>query len=86
MGLESVELLLAIEEEFGMKIPNTDAEKMISVGDVYEWLKIHTASMDPASSQEQIWRRLVEVFVRQTTLKPEQVKPAARIVRDLGID
>lgn len=86
MGLDSVELLLAIEEEFGVDIPNSDAEKMITVGDVYEWLKIHAGNIDPANSQEQIWRRLVEVFVRQALVSPEQVKPDARIVRDLGID
>jgi len=32
MGLDSVELLLAIEEEFGLDIPDRDAEKLYTVG------------------------------------------------------
>lgn len=33
MGLDSVELVMAIEEEFGLDIPDRDAEKMITVGE-----------------------------------------------------
>ncbi len=182
MGLDSVELVMAIEEEFGLDIPDRDAEKMITVGDVYEWLKVRIASADPVAcltqrvfyklrraliqnyrlerhniapdtrltdllplniiedgwpflqmfidlktppfkvaneilgfrlseesltmrqlveslivingrslapqrdSEEEIWHRLVRVFVRQTNVRAEQVKPEASITRDLGID
>ena len=37
-------------------------------------------------SEEEIWHRLVRVFVRQTNVRAEQVKPEASITRDLGID
>jgi acyl carrier protein len=39
MGLDSVELVIAFEEEFGLTIPDEIAEKMITVGDVYTYLK-----------------------------------------------
>ena len=47
MGLDSVELVMAIEEEFGIDIPDRDAEKMTTVGEVYEWLKTRIATTDP---------------------------------------
>jgi acyl carrier protein len=38
MGLDSVELLLAIEEEFGLDIPDREAEKLVTVGNTYTYL------------------------------------------------
>ena len=33
-SLDIVELVMSIEEEFEMEIPDTDAEKIVTVGDV----------------------------------------------------
>ena len=38
-SLDTVELVMAFEEEFGAEIPDEDAEKMTSVGAVIEYLK-----------------------------------------------
>ena len=40
-SLDIVELVMAIEEEFDMEIPDEDAEKVVSVGDVVEYIKDH---------------------------------------------
>ena len=40
-SLDIVELVMAIEEEFDMEIPDEDAEKVVSVGDVVEYIKEH---------------------------------------------
>ena len=37
--LDIVELVMALEEEFDMEIPDSDAEKVVSVGDVVEYIK-----------------------------------------------
>ena len=42
-SLDIVELIMAIEEEFGMEIPDSDAEKVATVGDVVEYIKDHVA-------------------------------------------
>lgn len=182
MGLDSVELVMAIEEEFGVEIPDADAGLMYTVGDVYEWLKSRIASADPIAcltqrvfyklrralienygverrliapnarlsdllplneveqgwpflqmfidlrtppfqvtneilgfrlsndtltmrdlveslirinrealspqreTEAEIWNRLVSVFVRQLNVLPEEIKPGASIIRDLGVD
>ncbi|MDB4265444.1 acyl carrier protein [bacterium] len=33
-SLDAVELVMAVEEEFGIEVPDEDAEKLISVGDI----------------------------------------------------
>jgi acyl carrier protein len=37
-SLDTVELVMAFEEEFGAEIPDEDAEKLISVGAVNDYL------------------------------------------------
>ncbi len=38
-SLDVVELIMAFEEEFGIEIPDEDAEKIQTVGDVISYLK-----------------------------------------------
>jgi acyl carrier protein len=40
-SLDTVELVMAFEEEFGIEIPDEDAEKMQTVGDAIEYIKQH---------------------------------------------
>jgi acyl carrier protein len=40
-SLDTVELLMAFEEEFGVDIPDEDAEQMRTVGDAIKYLKEH---------------------------------------------
>ena len=38
-SLDIVELVMVLEEEFDMEIPDSDAEKVVTVGDVVEYIK-----------------------------------------------
>ena len=38
MGLDGVELVLAIEDSFGVEIPDEDAERIITVGDLNDYV------------------------------------------------
>ena len=38
-SLDIVELIMALEEEFDIEIPDSDAEKVVTVGDVVEYIK-----------------------------------------------
>jgi acyl carrier protein len=40
-SLDTVELIMALEEEFNVEIPDEDAEKMVTVGDAMNYLKEH---------------------------------------------
>ena len=43
-SLDTVELVMAFEEEFGIDIPDEDAEKMRSVGDAIRYLNEQSQS------------------------------------------
>ena len=38
-SLDTVELVMALEEEFGMEIPDEDAEKIATVGDAVKYIE-----------------------------------------------
>ncbi len=40
-SLDTVELIMALEEEFGIEIPDEDAEKIVTVKDAIEYIKSH---------------------------------------------
>jgi len=41
-SLDIVELIMALEEEFDLEIPDKDAEKITTVGDAVEYIKAHS--------------------------------------------
>ncbi len=40
-SLDIVELVMAMEDEFGIEIPDEEAEKIKTVKDVVEYIKVH---------------------------------------------
>ena len=43
-SLDTVELIMALEEEFSIEIPDEDAEKMTTVGDVIKYVQEKTVN------------------------------------------
>jgi|TARA_B100001115_G_C15703311_1_gene341216 acyl carrier protein len=42
-SLDTVELVMAFEEEFGSEISDSDAEKILTVGDAIKFIESHPA-------------------------------------------
>ena len=42
-SLDTVELVMAFEEEFSVEVPDEDAEKLLSVGDVVKYIEEKTS-------------------------------------------
>jgi acyl carrier protein len=38
-SLDTVELIMALEEEFGIEVPDEQAEKLLTVGDVVKYIE-----------------------------------------------
>ena len=83
MGLDSVELIMAVEEAFGIEIANAEAETIVTVGDLLQIVLHH---LPESERSETVWPRLREVIIEDTGVKPDLVTLDAEIVRDLGID
>jgi acyl carrier protein len=44
-SLDRVELVMALEEAFGVEIPDADAEKIVTVRDAVEYIQQHAKSV-----------------------------------------
>ena len=87
MGLDTVELVMAVEEEFGLEIPNAAAAKMFTVGDMHAFLTAELKRRGHTNEDDgRIFGRLREIVCTQLGVKPELVVPAASFVEDLGAD
>jgi acyl carrier protein len=49
-SLETVELVMAIEEAFDIEIPDEDAEKFRTIGDISVYVEQHARKRDPKKS------------------------------------
>lgn len=43
-SLDTVELVMALEEEFGIEIPDEEAEKITKVGEAVEYINAHVSA------------------------------------------
>lgn len=46
-SLDVVELVMALEEEFGVEIPDEDAEKIVTVGEAVKYIESHAGEHAP---------------------------------------
>lgn len=78
MGLDTVELLMDVEKTFGISIPDTEAEKIITVGDFYEavWRHIGAKHSDQCKSQY-LFYKLRTALHNSYTIPIQKIKPAA---------
>ena len=59
-SLDTVELVMAFEEEFGVEVPDDEAEKLISVGDVIKHLGGDSGDSGDSGEPEPIPEKIVE--------------------------
>jgi acyl carrier protein len=88
MGLDAVELVVAVEQEFGIEIPNSEVGKMQRVGEMHAFVVGMLRQCDELViiDADQIWTRLREIIVDHLGVRPEEVTPTAHFVYDLGAD
>ena len=85
MGLDAVELVLAVEKVFNIEIPDEVAGKIFTVGELHEYVFSQlTALGRPNLNREIIYDLLRNVICFQLGVKPEKVVPNARFVQELG--
>ncbi len=83
MGLDSVEILVRVEEYFGISIPDREAEKILTVQDFADcvFTKVTVNPTEKCKSQ-MLFYKLKTFFTDKQALCKEQIRPDSRI-RDL---
>jgi acyl carrier protein len=76
MGLDTVELVMAFEEEFDIAIENKDAEQMETPGNVADYIisRVRTSSDDPCHSQNGFYR-IRAILTDEFDRPPEAIHP-----------
>ena len=86
MGLDTVELVMAFEEEFEIEIPDTSAEAMVTVGDVVDFVAAELLRHGRTADSIAIYHRVKGVTVRHLNVDPDKITRSSRFVEDLGAD
>ncbi|HSY19615.1 MAG TPA: hypothetical protein VK815_14835 [Candidatus Acidoferrales bacterium] len=86
MGLDTVELIMAIEEEFNLEIPNETAAKLVILGDIHNYVVQALKQRGETPDEKLIWERLKNIVIKQLGVRPDEVTKSADIVRDLRAD
>jgi hypothetical protein len=89
MGLDGVELVLAVEREFNLRIPDEAVVQMEKAGDIQNWLFRYFQSgpqastfTDGARSDEEIWIRLRRLVAEHFGVPVEVVERETLLARD----
>ncbi len=81
MGLDGVELAIAIEEEFGVAIPDAIGENMRTAGDVYNWVLAQVENTPPSVCLSQaLFYKLRNALVANYSLDRKNVHPESRLI------
>ena len=87
MGLDTVELVMAIEEGFGLEIPDEKAAGIFTVGDMHTFLVSELRRLGRSDLDEVgIFDMMRDIICHQTGIKPDEVVPSASFVKDLRLD
>lgn len=87
MGLDTVELLLSVEENFGIDVPDEAAGQIFTVGQLRDFIVEQQSGRGvPDVNGDVVLEQLRILIARHLALNPEEVVPQARFVEDLRAD
>ena len=81
VGLDTVELVMDIEERFGINFSDEAASKILTVEDLHKFV----LSQLPENTLHRVWDGIVE-DLQKFGVPRDKIRPEAQIVRDLGLD
>ena len=86
MGLAAVEMVMDIEESFGIDVPDARWQEAVTVCKVYETICRHPGKpgADPYEGAEE-WEKLLDVIQRATAVKRIDLHWYANFVRHLRL-
>jgi acyl carrier protein len=87
MGLDTVELVMAVEQWFEISIPDAVAETLFTVGDLHGFIISELSRSGRfGGDSSRVYEQLRDSIVRQLGVSADQVVPTARFDQDLRAD
>jgi len=92
MGLDFVELVMAVEEKFGIEMEEPDAERFMTVGGMFDYVLEKLNAQDKIGwdddqwTKERLWIELGELIQDQLGVGVEMIQREKHFVKDLNID
>ena len=83
MGLEIVELVIAAEEEFGVKLPDEIIAKWRTVGQMRDEIVDQLESTGERPDPQDVLERLYGLIVGGFGVKADSLSPETRFIQDL---
>ena len=87
MGLDSLEIILSVEEMFEISVPDESAAQLYTVGELHGFIVQELERMQrPNVHPEIVFDQLRTIICFQLGVPPEQVLASAHFIRDLGLN
>ena len=87
MGLDSVDIVIRIEKELNIAIPNGEASQIFTVGDLHEIAWRHLLKSDNNTKCREEMEFIINDIVADVSgADLPQITPEKRLADDLGID
>lgn len=86
MGLDIVELVMSVEEEFDIEIPSVVQEKILTVGDLVDAVVAELVRLERSVDPVVVFDRVREITIEKAEAPPDMVTREARFIDDLGMD
>lgn len=84
MGLDTVELLMAVEEEFSLEVNNEEAAQLATCGSLADYVVKQLRARGDTRTEDEVWTQVKKIIVEQLGVKPDEVTREAKFYEDLG--
>jgi len=85
MGLDSVELVMAFEDEFEIQIPNEAAEKLQTIRDVTDYVTAHLAAEGRPRERASVYAIVCLITCEQCGTTLDKLTEDTTFINDLGL-
>ena len=86
MGLDTVEFVMEIEEEFSITISDEDAAELGIVGDLAEYVYRRIKGTDKEGMYAEVLGRIIEMLEENYGIRKGTANATSHVVNDLGLD
>ena len=87
MGLETVELVMKIEEKYGLDIKDEETEKLFTVQSLCDYILDNAFPEEEKDSKSgEVFDYVCQILVESFGVSREDIKLKSRFVDDLGLD